>query len=96
MKRMVDVEQIEASELRQLLRFSAHHLPHPQGTSTAAVRIRERAEHPKELVQSIWTLSEIVMTNAVEQTHTELTIKSVRYNTGLTEADFSRRELERK
>jgi hypothetical protein len=49
-----------------------------------------------EQIQSIWTLSEIVMTNAVEQTRTELTTKSVRYNTGLKEADFSRRELERK
>jgi hypothetical protein len=49
-----------------------------------------------EQVQSIWTLSEIVMTNVAEQTHTELLIKSARYNTGLTEADFSRRELERK
>jgi Outer membrane lipoprotein-sorting protein len=49
-----------------------------------------------ELVQSIWTLSEIVMTNSAEQTHTELVVKSARYNTGLTEADFSRRELERK
>ena len=49
-----------------------------------------------EQIQSIWTLSEIVMTNTVEQTRTELTTKSVRYNTGLKEADFSRRELERK
>jgi hypothetical protein len=49
-----------------------------------------------DLVQSIWTLSEIVMTNVAEQTHTELLVKSARYNTGLTEADFSRRELERK
>jgi Outer membrane lipoprotein-sorting protein len=49
-----------------------------------------------EPVQSIWTLSEIVMTNTAEQTHTELVVKSARYNTGLTEADFSRRELERK
>jgi hypothetical protein len=49
-----------------------------------------------EQVQSIWTLSEIVMRNTVEQTHTELTTRSVRYNSGLTEADFSRRELERK
>ena len=49
-----------------------------------------------EQVQSIWTLSEIVMTNVAEQTHTELVVKSARYNTGLTEADFSRRELERK
>jgi hypothetical protein len=49
-----------------------------------------------EQIQSIWTLSEIVMTNTVAQTRTELTTKSVRYNTGLKEADFSRRELERK
>jgi hypothetical protein len=49
-----------------------------------------------DLVQSIWTLSEIVMTNTSEQTHTELLVKSARYNTGLAEADFSRRELERK
>ena len=47
-------------------------------------------------MKSIWTLSEIVMTNTAEQTHTELIVKSVRYNTGLEEADFSRRELERK
>jgi hypothetical protein len=49
-----------------------------------------------EDIQSIWTLSEIVMTNTAEQTHTEMSMKSARYNTGLTEADFSRRELERK
>jgi Outer membrane lipoprotein-sorting protein len=49
-----------------------------------------------DLVQSIWTLSEMVMTNIAEQTRTELLVKSVRYNTGLKEADFSRRELERK
>lgn len=49
-----------------------------------------------EAIQSIWTLSEIVMTNTAEQTHTELAVKSARYNTGLTETDFSRRELERK
>jgi hypothetical protein len=49
-----------------------------------------------EQIQSIWTLSEVVMTNATEQTHTDMIVKSARYNTGLTEADFSRRELERK
>jgi hypothetical protein len=49
-----------------------------------------------DLVQSIWTLSEIVMTNSTEQSRTELLVKSVRYNTGLKEEDFSRRELERK
>jgi hypothetical protein len=49
-----------------------------------------------DLVQSIWTLAEIVMTNSTEQSRTELLVKSVRYNTGLKEEDFSRRELERK
>jgi Outer membrane lipoprotein-sorting protein len=49
-----------------------------------------------EVIQSIWTVSDIVMTNTAEQTHTELLVKSARYNSGLTETDFSRRELERK
>jgi hypothetical protein len=48
-----------------------------------------------ELVQSIWTLSEIVMTNTSAETHTDLSVSGVRYNTGLKESDFSRRELER-
>ena len=49
-----------------------------------------------ELVQSIWTLSEIVMTNTSAQTHTDLSVTGVRYNIGLKETDFSRRELEQK
>ena len=49
-----------------------------------------------ELVQSIWTLSEIVMTNTSAETHTDLSVTGVRYNIGLKESDFSRRELERK
>jgi hypothetical protein len=49
-----------------------------------------------ELVQSIWTLSEIVMTNTSAETHTDLAVTGVRYNIGLKESDFSRRELERK
>lgn len=49
-----------------------------------------------DLVQSIWTLSEIVMTDVSARTHTELSTTNVRYNIGLKEDDFSRRELERK
>lgn len=49
-----------------------------------------------DLVQSIWTLSEIVMTDMNARTHTELSTTNVRYNLGLKEDDFSRRELERK
>jgi hypothetical protein len=35
------------------------------------------------------------MGNALEKTRTELVVESMDYNTGLKEADFSRRELER-
>lgn len=56
---------------------------------TYAVRRLER-------VQGIWTLSDVVMTNTAEGTHTELSIANVQYNVGLKDAEFSRRELERK
>ena len=49
-----------------------------------------------DLVQSIWTPSEIVMSDMNARTHTELSTTNVRYNLGLTEENFSRRELERK
>ena len=49
-----------------------------------------------ERIQNIWTLSDVVMSNLVDRTHTELAITSAQYNVGLTDADFSRRELERK
>jgi hypothetical protein len=49
-----------------------------------------------ERIQNIWTLSDVVMTNLPDRTRTELTITRAEYNVGLKEADFSRRELERK
>jgi hypothetical protein len=48
-----------------------------------------------ERVDTIWTVLELVVTNERDKTRTELSTTSVRYNTGLTEADFARRELER-
>ena len=48
-----------------------------------------------ERVDSIWTVLELVVVNERDKTRTELTTSSIRYNTGLTEADFARRELER-
>jgi Outer membrane lipoprotein-sorting protein len=48
-----------------------------------------------EQIQSIWTVMESEMTNALEKTRTELVVESTEYNVGLKEADFSRRELER-
>ena len=49
-----------------------------------------------EKTQNIWTLSEIVMSNLIERTRTELATTNAEYNVGLKESDFSRRELERK
>jgi hypothetical protein len=47
-----------------------------------------------EQVQGIWTVLESVMTNDLDRTRTELVVEKIAYNTGLTEAAFSRRELE--
>jgi hypothetical protein len=38
---------------------------------------------------------EVVMTNDLQHTRTELVVTQARYNTGLSENDFSRRVLER-
>lgn len=43
----------------------------------------------------IWTVMDSEMSNALEKTRTELAVESIDYNVGLTEADFSRRALER-
>lgn len=47
-----------------------------------------------EQVQGIWTVLTSVMTNDLDRTRTELSVDKIAYNTGLTEAAFSRRELE--
>ena len=46
-------------------------------------------------VEGIWTVADARMSNALEKTRTELTIQKMDYNVGLTETNFSRRELER-
>jgi hypothetical protein len=45
-------------------------------------------------VQGIWTVMASTMANATDRTRTELAVGDARYNTGLAEKDFSRRELE--
>ncbi|MEO5821240.1 MAG: outer membrane lipoprotein-sorting protein [Vicinamibacteraceae bacterium] len=45
-------------------------------------------------VQGIWTVMASTMTNEVDRTRTELGVTEARYDTGLAERDFSRRELE--
>jgi hypothetical protein len=48
-----------------------------------------------EQVKGVWTVMDAVMSNAMEKSRTELTVDAADYNVGLTESDFSRRELER-
>jgi hypothetical protein len=48
-----------------------------------------------ERIDGIWTVMDAVMQDLSDRTRTELTVTSARYNVGLTENDFSRRELER-
>ena len=47
-----------------------------------------------ERVDGIWTVLELTMANERDRTRTELTTTAIRYNVGLTEQDFTRRELE--
>lgn len=46
-------------------------------------------------VQGIWTVLESVMATERDRTRTELVVDTPKYNVGLTDADVSRRELER-
>jgi hypothetical protein len=46
-------------------------------------------------VDGIWTALDLVVANERDKTRTELTTTSLRYNVGLTPADFDRRQLER-
>jgi hypothetical protein len=47
-----------------------------------------------ERVDGIWTALEMVVVSDRDKTRTELTTTSLRYNVGLTDDDFSRRQLE--
>jgi hypothetical protein len=47
-----------------------------------------------ERVDGIWTALDLVVTNQIQKTRTELTTTTVRYNVGLTDEDFTRRTLE--
>lgn len=47
-----------------------------------------------ERVDGIWTALDLVVANERDKTRTELTTSSLRYNVGLTDDDFSRRQLE--
>ena len=48
-----------------------------------------------EQIQGIWTVMDSEMANALDRTRTELVVESSVYNVGLSDTDFTRRELER-
>lgn len=47
-----------------------------------------------ERVEGVWTILDLVVANAARKSRTELTTASIGYNIGLSDEDFSRRELE--
>ena len=47
-----------------------------------------------ERVDGIWTVLSLVVVNERDKTRTELDTKAIRYNVGLSDTDFSRRQLE--
>jgi hypothetical protein len=47
-----------------------------------------------ERIDGIWTVLDLVAANERDRTRTELSTTSIRYNVGLTDDDFSRRQLE--
>ena len=47
-----------------------------------------------ERIDGIWTVMDLVAANERDKSRTELTTTSLRYNVGLTENEFTRRELE--
>lgn len=47
-----------------------------------------------ERIDGIWTVLDLVVVNERDRTRTELTTASIRYNVGLTDNDFTRRQLE--
>ena len=47
-----------------------------------------------QLIDGVWTATDVAMSNELQHTRTELVVSQARYNVGLTENDFSRRILE--
>lgn len=45
-------------------------------------------------IDGIWTATAVSMANSVQRTRTEMTVTSAKYNIGLAESAFTRRELE--
>jgi hypothetical protein len=57
-------------------------------------RVKVFDVHKLDRVDGIWTVLSLGVVNERDKTRTELETTSIRYNVGLTENDFSRRQLE--
>ena len=57
-------------------------------------RVKQYEVRRLDRIDGVWTVMDAVMANDIEKTRTELSVRTARYNVGLTEADFSRRALE--
>jgi hypothetical protein len=57
-------------------------------------REKRYSVHRLEKADGIWTVLEAEMANDLDRTRTRLRVDSIEYNVGLTDAQFSRRELE--
>ncbi len=70
----------------------------PDGAKHPAWLLESRAKvfdvRRLEQVGGIWTVLDLVVVNERDRTRTELTTSAIRYDVGLTDDDFSRRELE--
>jgi hypothetical protein len=57
-------------------------------------RVKRFDVRKMERVDGIWTVLELAMANERDRTRTEMSIAAIRYNVGLGEQDFTRRQLE--
>jgi hypothetical protein len=57
-------------------------------------RVKRFEVRKLEQVENIWTVLDLTMANERDGTRTELTTSAIDYNVGLSEEDFSRRQLE--
>ena len=57
-------------------------------------RVKRFDVRKMDRVDGIWTVLEMTMANERDKTRTELSTSAIRYNVGLSEQDFTRRELE--
>jgi hypothetical protein len=67
---------------------------HAETFNTRNERVKVFDVKRLDRVDGIWSVLELAVVNAQDGTRTELSTISLKYNTGLTETDFSRRQLE--